>query len=262
LSHEPRTTGIGEKPLPQRNQRDYPSRPMHYFERVASTMDLVHTLAEEGADAGTVVVAGEQLEGRGSRGRPWHSPPGGLWASVLLRPAAIGGIEVISLRVGLAVAAAIEACTGEAVQLKWPNDLMLDHRKVGGILCEARWQGGALGWVAVGVGINVQNAVPVELKHSAVALGQVRPGVTSQDIAEPIVGALRGIDLSAERLSLAELMEFERRDWLRGRELREPVHGDAAGLNDDGSLMVRTQHDGVVALRSSSIELATVPGSR
>jgi BirA family biotin operon repressor/biotin-[acetyl-CoA-carboxylase] ligase len=261
LSHKPSSTRIGEIPLTPRNQRDYTSRPMHYFERVASTMDLVHTLAEEGADAGTAVLAGEQLEGRGSRGRPWHSPPGGLWASVLMRPAVVGGIEVMSLRVGLAVAAAIEACTGEAIQLKWPNDLMLEHRKLGGILCEARWQGGALGWVAVGIGVNVQNAVPVELEDSAVALGQVRPGVTSQDIAEPIVAALRRIDLSVERLSSAELMEFERRDWLRGRELREPVYGHAAGLNDDGSLLVRTLHDGVVALRSSSIELATVPRS-
>ena len=246
MSHERRATCIA----------------IHYFERVSSTMDVLHALADEGADAGSAVIAGEQLEGRGSRGRPWHSPPGGLWASVLLRPAAVGGIEVMSLRVGLAVAAAIEACTGQVVQLKWPNDLMLGHRKLGGILCEARWQGGALGWVAVGIGINVQNAVPVELVESAVALGQVRRGITSQDIAEPVVAALRAVDLSAERLSSAELMHFERRDWLRGRQLEVPVHGHAAGLNDHGSLLVRTQHGGMVALRSSSIELAPVPGSR
>jgi BirA family transcriptional regulator, biotin operon repressor / biotin---[acetyl-CoA-carboxylase] ligase len=225
-------------------------------------MDVVHALAEEGVDAGTAVLAGEQLEGRGSRGRAWHSPPGGLWASVLLRPPVVGGIEVASLRVGLGVAAAIEACTGQAVQLKWPNDLMLDRRKLGGILCEARWQGGVLGWVAVGVGINVQNAIPVELEESAVALGRLSPGITAQDIAAPVVAALRGIDLSAERLSSAELMQFHHRDWLRGRELREPVHGHAAGLNEDGSLLVQTLHDGVVALRSSSIELVPVPGSR
>jgi BirA family transcriptional regulator, biotin operon repressor / biotin---[acetyl-CoA-carboxylase] ligase len=262
LSHEPRATYIDQKPIPPRDQGDPSAGPIHYFERVGSAMDLVHALAEEGADAGTGVLAGEQLEGRGSRGRPWHSPPGGLWASVLLRPAVVGGIEVMSLRVGLAVAAAIETHTGAAIQLKWPNDLMLEHRKLGGILCEARWQGGALGWVAVGIGVNVQNAVPLELQDSAVALGQVRPGITPQDIAQPVVAALRHIDLAAEQLSPAELIEFERRDWLRGRELRGPVHGHAAGLNPDGSLVVRTLHDGVVALRSSSIELAPVPGSR
>jgi BirA family transcriptional regulator, biotin operon repressor / biotin---[acetyl-CoA-carboxylase] ligase len=134
--------------------------PVHYVERVASTMDLLHALAENGAVPGTAVVAGEQLEGRGSRGRSWHSPPGGLWLSVLLYPATLGGIEVVSLRVGLVVAAALEAFTSEAVQLKWPNDLILDRRKLGGILCEARWQGGVLAWVAVGIGVNVQNPIP------------------------------------------------------------------------------------------------------
>jgi BirA family biotin operon repressor/biotin-[acetyl-CoA-carboxylase] ligase len=77
---------------------------LYHFERVDSTMDVIHQLAADGAEPGTAVLAGEQLGGRGSRGRSWHSPPGGLWLSVLFRPAAPGGVEVMSLRVGLAVA--------------------------------------------------------------------------------------------------------------------------------------------------------------
>jgi BirA family transcriptional regulator, biotin operon repressor / biotin---[acetyl-CoA-carboxylase] ligase len=236
--------------------------PVHYVERVASTMDLLHALAENGAVPGTAVVAGEQLEGRGSRGRSWHSPPGGLWLSVLLYPATLGGIEVVSLRVGLVVAAALEAFTSEAVQLKWPNDLILDRRKLGGILCEARWQGGVLAWVAVGIGVNVQNPIPRALQESAISLAQVRPGLTAEELATPILMAVRGLDLSAERLSPAELREFNGRDWLRGQQLREPVRGLVAGLNDDGSLLVDTQEDGLVSLRSSSIELASPSGGR
>jgi BirA family biotin operon repressor/biotin-[acetyl-CoA-carboxylase] ligase len=239
-----------------------PAPQVQYFERVDSTMDVVHALAEEGAPADTVVIAGEQLEGRGSRGRPWHSPPGGLWLSVLLRPAAVGAIEVVSLRVGLIVAAAMDACIRQPIQLKWPNDLMLQQRKLGGILCEARWQGGELAWAAVGVGVNVQNPVPVALEDNAVALGQVSPGITAADIAGPIISALRNIDLSAERLSSAELAEFHGRNWLRGRELFQPVRGFVAGVDADGSLQVQTMSDGVVSLRSSSIELAPAPGSR
>jgi BirA family transcriptional regulator, biotin operon repressor / biotin---[acetyl-CoA-carboxylase] ligase len=231
--------------------------PLHYFERVGSTMDVVHALAEADAPAGTAVHAGEQLEGRGSRGRPWHSPPGGLWLSLLLRPDAVGGIEVVSLRVGLAVAAAVEAQTELAIQLKWPNDLMLEQRKVGGILCEARWQGSALGWVAAGIGINVQNAVPPELTQHAVALGQVRAGLTPERLAGPIIAAIRQLDLAAERLLPHELVEFDRRDWLRGKEIAQPVRGRAAGVSDDGSLLIHTQAAEVVALRSSSIELAS-----
>jgi BirA family biotin operon repressor/biotin-[acetyl-CoA-carboxylase] ligase len=235
---------------------------VHYFERVGSTMDVVHALAEADAPAGTAVHAGEQLEGRGSRGRPWHSPPGGLWLSVLLRPDAVGGIEVVSLRVGLAVAAAIEVQTGVPIQLKWPNDLMLEQRKVGGILCEARWQGGTLGWVAVGIGINVQNAVPTELTHSAVALGQVRVGTTPEQITGPLIAALRQVDLAAERLLPRELVQFEQRDWLRGKEIAQPLRGRAAGVSADGSLLIQTHNADVVALRSSSIELASAAGDR
>jgi BirA family transcriptional regulator, biotin operon repressor / biotin---[acetyl-CoA-carboxylase] ligase len=219
-------------------------------------------LAESGAVTGTAVLAGEQLEGRGSRGRSWHSPPGGLWLSVLLCPATLGGIEVVSLRVGLVVAAALEAFTREPVQLKWPNDLILDRRKLGGILCEARWQGGVLAWVAVGIGVNVQNPIPRELEETAISLGQVRPGLTAEELATPVLFAVRGLDLSADRLSPAELSQFNGRDWLRGQQLREPVRGWAAGLNDDGSLLVDTQEEGLVSLRSSSIELASPGGGR
>jgi BirA family biotin operon repressor/biotin-[acetyl-CoA-carboxylase] ligase len=106
------------------------------FRAVHSTMDVLHDLAAEGAEAGTVVVADEQTGGRGSRGRGWRSPPGGLWLSALYRPGLAAGTELLSLRVGLAVAQAVEAlATGLRVSIKWPNDLLLDGRKLGGILC-------------------------------------------------------------------------------------------------------------------------------
>ena len=140
-------------------------------------MDLLHGLAADGAEAGTVVVAGEQTGGRGSRGRGWRSPPGGLWLSALFRPRASAGVELFGLRIGLAVADAIEALgPGVPVDIKWPNDLMVGDRKLGGILCEARWQGEALAWVVAGVGINVANAIPAELAGIATALAERLPG--------------------------------------------------------------------------------------
>jgi BirA family transcriptional regulator, biotin operon repressor / biotin---[acetyl-CoA-carboxylase] ligase len=228
------------------------------YERVASTMDVIHQLAADGAEAGTIVVAGEQLEGRGSRGRSWHSPPGGLWLSMLFRPPAAGGIEVMSLRVGLAVADALEPLLSRPIQVKWPNDLMLGERKVGGILCEARWQGGALGWVAVGVGVNVRNPVPVELSGAAVSLAQVRPEITIDDVLVPILAALRKIDLQAERLSPVELDRFAERDWLSGREIGAPVRGRVRGLGEDGALLVQIADRSEIPLRSGSVELAAV----
>ena len=231
---------------------------LHYFERVDSTMDLLHQLAAGGAEAGTAVLAGEQLGGRGSRGRSWQSPPGGLWLSVLFRPAAPGGVEVMSLRVGLAVAEALDDLVPRPVQLKWPNDLMLGERKVGGILCEARWQGHTLGWVAVGVGMNVCNAVPQELKEVATTLASERPALTVEDMVQPIVSALRGLNLGADRLTPGELKRFGRRDWLSGRDLRAPAAGRAAGLREDGALLVRPAEGGEIPLRSGSVKLAAV----
>ena len=231
---------------------------MYHYERVASTMEVIHTLAEGGAEAGTVVVAGEQLEGRGSRGRSWHSPLGGLWLSALFRPRSAGAVEVMSLRVGLTLAKVLDQFAASPVRLKWPNDIMLDDRKLGGILCEARWQGATLGWVAVGVGLNIRNRIPAELRGVAVSLSEVKPDLATGDLLEPVVAALRGLDLCAERLSSAELEQFSQRHWLNRRKIREPVTGTVANLDSDGTLQVHVAGGSCVALRNASIELATV----
>ena len=235
--------------------------PTHYFERVSSTMDVLHQLAAEGAVSGTAVAASEQLQGRGSRGRTWHSPVGGLWLSVLFRPAAAEGVEVISVRVGLAVADAIQGLVPEPLQLKWPNDLMLQGRKVGGVLCEARWQGEALAWVAVGVGMNVRNTVPDELDGVAMSLATLEPRITLEEITDPILAALRELDVGAARLSGAELERFARRDWLRGRTISAPVAGTVRGVAQDGALVVQTAVGRDVSLRGGSVELAAVSHS-
>lgn len=232
--------------------------PVYHYERVASTMDVVHALAEQGAEAGTVVVAGEQLEGRGSRGRPWHSPPGGLWLSVLFRPGSAGAVEVMSLRVGLALARSLDGVTRSPVRLKWPNDLMLGDRKVGGVLCEARWQGSTLGWVAVGVGLNVRNSIPEGLRGEATCLANERADVGAGELLDRVVAEVRELDLCAPRLSNEELEQFSHRHWLNGREIREPVAGTVANLDSDGTLQVRTVGGTRVALRNASIELAAV----
>lgn len=235
---------------------------LHYFDRVSSTMDVIHQLASDGAGAGTAVIAGEQLEGRGSRGRTWHSPVGGLWLSLVFRPPVVEGMETVSLRVGLAVAEAVQAWVPEPVQLKWPNDLMLLDRKLGGVLCEARWQGDALGWVAVGVGMNIRNRIPDELDAAAVSLCEPVPGISVEEIADPVLTALRALDLAAGRLSPGELNRFARRDWLRGRTIREPVAGQVTGVGEDGALLVRTPSGSDISLRSGSVELAAVSHSR
>jgi len=219
-------------------------------------MDVLHELAASGAEAGTAVLAAEQLEGRGSRGRSWHSPLGGVWLSVLFRPAAADGLDVISLRAGLSAAEALQTLLPMLIQVKWPNDLILDNQKLGGVLCEARWQGDLLVWVTIGVGINVHNDVPGDDRSHATALGALVPAITIDEVTHLLLPALRTLDLRAGRLSADELRRFERRDWLRGREIREPVAGMVQGIAEDGALLVNQGTGSSVSVRTGSVELA------
>ena len=229
---------------------------IHRFAQVSSTLDVIHEFAGRGAPHGTVVVADEQLAGRGSRGRTWHSPLGGLWYSILFR----GGEadEALSLQVGLAVADAIEGMVQEAkLAIKWPNDLMLGERKAGGVLCEARWQGSALAWIAVGLGLNVRNQLPDMVVPGAVALNSVLPPLHPGSLVVPITRALRALPRDRTGLSAADLQRFDDRDWLRGRAVVEPVKGVADGVERDGRLRVKRPDGELVQLRSGTVVLSS-----
>ncbi|MBA3521377.1 MAG: biotin--[acetyl-CoA-carboxylase] ligase [Gemmatimonadales bacterium] len=225
---------------------------LHRLERTPSTMDVLHQLAAEGAEPGTAVVAGEQSGGRGSRGRHWESPLGGLWLSVLYRPQSAARVELMSLRVGLMAAAALDDIGEPAVRLKWPNDLLLDDRKLGGILCEARWQGDALAWMVVGIGLNVVNPVP----DGGVRLGERHPGLTPERLLPGLLTRLRALDAGNVPLTAEELRHFAARDWLCGRRIKAPVAGVAEGIGEDGALLVRGSGGATTALRAGSVELA------
>jgi BirA family transcriptional regulator, biotin operon repressor / biotin---[acetyl-CoA-carboxylase] ligase len=227
------------------------------FPTVDSTMDLLHELASGGAEEGTVVVACEQTSGRGSRGRGWRSPPGGLWLSVLYRPGTPGAVELLSLRIGLAVAEALEtAGSGLRIAIKWPNDLIVDDRKLGGILCEARWHGEALAWIVAGIGLNVTNAIPAELTAGTTRLADHLPDIRLQALEPHVIARLRALDAAGDRLDQAELAALRGRDWLRGRRLLAPVAGRADGIAEDGALLVRAAGDTVRRIRAGTVELA------
>jgi BirA family biotin operon repressor/biotin-[acetyl-CoA-carboxylase] ligase len=233
------------------------------FERVDSTQDVLHALAADGAPAGTAVAAMEQSGGRGRRGRAWSSPPGGVWLSVLYRPPRGDATELLGLRIGLAAAAALDAAVGDrALALKWPNDLMLGDAKVGGILCEARWQGNAPAWVAAGIGVNVRNTPPADARLPGGRLADRVGALAVEDVLEPLVAALRRVDSSGAALSAEEITAFGARDWLRGRAITEPLAGIAEGVDPSGALLVRTPGGAVDRVRAGTVVPAgTAAGS-
>jgi len=225
------------------------------FRTLPSALDAIHDLGAQGAPGGTVVLAEEQTAGRGRDGRTWRSPAGGVWLGMLLRaPVPVAG--VLSLRIGLVLADVVEAVVpGRRPALKWPNDVLVSDRKIAGILCESRWQGDALQWLGVGIGINVANAVPAELEQQAISLSELRPGVRRIDVLDVLVPALVRLTAHGAQLTEFECAAFARRDWLRGRQIRAPLAGRAAGIRPDGALLVDTGA-GTTMVRDGHVELS------
>jgi len=229
---------------------------LHRLESVGSTQDRLQECAQRGDPAGTAVLAAVQTAGRGRRGRTWVSPRGGLWLSVLCRPLTEPAIEVLSLRVALGVARVVEQHARHVgIEIKWPNDLMLGGRKLGGILCEAHWQGDTAAWVAVGVGINLQNPVPPDLGAQAVALAEYSPEVTPDSLAPAVAAAVLAASQIDRTLSPAEVAEFGERDWLKGRAITAPSRGVADGITAEGLLRVRSEGGQTTLVRSGEIVL-------
>src|SRR5690606_27602910 len=150
-------------------------RRIEYRERVDSTNDLAKSLAEEGAPEGLVVVAEEQLKGKGRRGRSWASPFGlGVWVSIVLRPA-VPPYEAprAALIAALAACRAVEETAGVPVQVKWPNDVLVHGKKVAGILVEMEAELEEVRFLVAGVGINANlpaGAFPEDARDQATSL--------------------------------------------------------------------------------------------
>ena len=212
------------------------------FAELASTMETAHARAQDGAVHGTAVVAARQTLGRGTRGRAWSSDLGGLWMSVIARPSRTDALEALSLRVGLATAAVLElTCPAlPRLGLKWPNDIVIDGRKLAGILCEARWGSGHCLWIVVGLGINVRNRVPADLERVAAAIRSWDPAVGPEALAAPVAAAVALAAREAGPLTTRELQAYALRDVLAGAQVTEPLAGTAEGITEAGALRVRT----------------------
>jgi len=136
-------------------------------------MDIARRLASLNFPEGTAVMAEEQISGRGTKGRSWHSARGkGLYVSFILRPSP-GSLNLLPAAAGLAAAEAVQMLSGVRVRLKWPNDLVFNGQKLGGILCEGGSSGQKLSWTVAGIGLNLnhrQADLPRELSGQATSL--------------------------------------------------------------------------------------------
>ncbi|MEW6533927.1 MAG: biotin--[acetyl-CoA-carboxylase] ligase [Thermodesulfobacteriota bacterium] len=232
------------------------------YEEASSTQDIARKLALEGDPGPVAVMALNQTAGRGRSGRSWISPPGkNLALSALLRPRlAPQEAPLMGLLASLAVAAALEARSVPSVALKWPNDVLVDGKKIAGILPEASVKGNTLEFVIIGIGLNVNSRLsdfPPELQDSvtSVLLATGKEWYL-QDAAR---GLLREMDALYDRVNnegcgfIPSLWESR---WAhRGRILtRDGLEGCAEGIGPLGSLILRTTDGRRVEINSGEAE--------
>jgi len=202
----------------------------------ASTETELDRWLEKGARPPLAVLAARQVHGHGQRGRAWSSPPGGIWISAALPwPEQAEGTAALGPAVAVGLALQLEAL-GLLPRLKWPNDLLLDGRKVAGLLPRLRLRGGRIRWAQVGLGLNGHNRVPPGAVSVATALGRGRsPGSTAA------LGArvLTALDWAARHSLAPERVRFEAQRRLELPIQAVPFEGElwrAVGLGLDGAL--------------------------
>jgi BirA family biotin operon repressor/biotin-[acetyl-CoA-carboxylase] ligase len=257
--HIERIPDVLSPSLLRRQLRDsvFGRRIYHYF-KTASTNTIALELGHAGEPHGTVVIAEEQTGGRGRAGRSWHSEKtSGIYMTVLLRPQ-ISPIlaPLITMVAGLAVRDAVQEEAGVAADLRWPNDLLAEGRKFGGILTEMYAEPSQVKFVIVGIGINVNHAaMPPELAEIATSLRMLGGKPVSR--LQLLVRLLRQLESYYNRF-LAEgsepiLARFaEISSYARGKRVRintgtESYVGTTDGLEPNGLLRVR-RDDGRVAV--------------
>ncbi len=226
----------------------------HHFERTGSTNVTAMHAGAEGAPEGSLFIAEEQLAGKGRGGHAWHSEPdSGIYISALLRPRMPAADTLwFSLIAGLAAHHAISQVIGLSCDLRWPNDIMLGEKKLGGILTELSSEGASVRYLVVGVGLNVNQAsFPAELAGLATSLcmetdrewprAELLAALLKSFHAE--YAALRK-DLQGAARSI--IARFEQHStYARGARVHVPEEGGYSGitqgLNASGFLQVRAE---------------------
>ncbi|MDD1746404.1 MAG: biotin--[acetyl-CoA-carboxylase] ligase [Methanomassiliicoccales archaeon] len=224
------------------------------MDEATSTNDVAKSLGKEGEEEGIVVLAKRQTSGRGRMGKGWSSPEGGLYMSVLLRPK-MRGPELLRMTVFscVPVAKAIEEVCGIKVRLKWPNDLMVDGAKVGGVLVEGVSKGARLDLVVVGIGLNVNSAPEQIHEEGATSLKAVLGRDVDLDtLFEALLRNLEKFYMSLMQDALDE-EEYVARSCTLGREIeatvgKERFRGKALYLAPDGALVLRSEEGLVLRL--------------
>lgn len=234
-----------------------------WLRSTTSTMKDAAALAARGEGHGTVVVAEEQSAGIGRHGHSWHSEAGaGLYISVILRlPLVLDGLPLLTMALGLAAQRAVDDVAGVTCDLRWPNDLLLNEKKIAGILVQTTDGRSGTAALIAGVGVNVnQRTFPDELRPIATSLLIETGREHSKDaLLERIVAeSLEYANLLADRGKDPILEQFRSRSsYVSGKAVEvengeRVIRGITAGLDDKGFLLVET-HNGMETIVTGGV---------
>ena len=233
------------------------------FISVTSSSDLIRSRAQEGEAEGLVIVAGRQTAGRGRHGRTWISPEGNLYVSLLLRPhCRLQDAGPLALVAGLALA---EACVDVGadrarLRLKWPNDLIIDELKIGGVLLEVESDQQEVGWVSVGIGVNVSIGPTIPGRASAALLSFLQTSITPAQLLERLLYRIKKRYRDWQESDLSVICKAWASYQLTPgtpilvRPNSQIIDGRYVGIDSDGALLVET--DGIHRVTTGEVLFA------
>ncbi len=257
--------------LPQEIQRglstSYIGKEIYYFPELKSTNTIAKEKAlhrAEGINEGTLIIAEWQSAGKGRLGREWFSPTGGIWFSIILYPQLSPSyISRITLMTAVAVVKAIRICTQIKSQIKWPNDILINKKKVCGILTEMSAELDIINWVVVGIGVNVnikQREFPEDIRERTTSLKEVLgKKVLRVKLAQVF---LQEFEKYYEILKRREfsfiLKEWKLYSYTLGKKIRVDmgeriITGEAVDINEEGALILKKEDGELVEILSGTI---------
>lgn len=244
---------------------------LHWYPDIDSTNTQAKLLAKAGAPHGTVLIAGHQTGGRGRMGRTFQSPDGqGVYLSVILRPNCMPAqLMHLTCAAGVAMMQAVEAVSGIRPQMKWINDLVVDRKKLGGILTEMSVNKGLVDYAVVGIGINCLQQpedFPPEIAGLATSLSLAAGHpITPAKLAAAMVEALWKMDrtLFSEKAQL--MAEYKENCITLGKEIQvirqEQIRrGKALDLDAEGGLLVQCEDGSIETVSSGEVSVRGMYG--
>lgn len=257
--------------LPQEIQRglstNYIGKEIYYFPELKSTNIIAKEKAlhrAEGIDEGTLIIAERQSAGKGRLGREWFSPAGGIWLSIILYPQLSPSyISRITLMTAVAVVKAIKVCTRIESQIKWPNDILIDEKKVCGILTEMSAELDMINWVVVGIGINVNIDIrdfPKDIQENTISLKEISGKKISRvKLVQTFLQEFEKYYESLKRREFSSILkEWKLYSHTLGKKIRvdigeKIITGEVIDINESGALILKKEDGELVEIISGTI---------